>query len=335
MKEKLESNIEATSGELRTLDDLLQKAEEKVDEIRISKGEVRDLIQKNFDEIRKALDEKEATMLKNVEEINLGDESVNDIIFDIHKEIDNFSEAISAGNELLDELDTKEITTTCTSKAASIINKLKDTEEIRRLKSTLNEKLSYELLVRSDEFVRETAEIIQSTRDFPEVEFRKTYTIGPTNLSCEEVNPFFVSLEWDKNERDDKYIVFVRKEGKEWSPEFSLECSENKAIMESLCPDTTYNFRVKAKRGTILSNWSDILTVKTTSFTFENVALTLFAHCDGDNKVCLKSLEQMKILTEDGIMIQNHVINTVNYLTLFHFFSPRIQYSTSRRTRSH
>lgn len=322
MKEKLESNIEAISGELHTLEELSRKAEEKVDEIATSKEEVRDLIQKNFDEIRRTLDEKEAQVLKNLEEIDLGDENVSVIISDIHNEIENLSETITSGNELLDEWDTKEITSDYTTKIASIVNKFKGIEETKRLKSTFSEKLSYELLVKTDDFMDEAAGITQQIKGLTEVEFRKTYTTGPTNLSCNEVNPFFVSLEWDRNERDDKYIVITRKEGEEWDHESSFECNENRTIIASLNSDTTYNFRIKAKRGTILSNWSDTLTAKTTPFTFENVALTLFTHCDNGDKVFISTLKQMEVLTEDGIKsINNQTIISAQCLFYFPLFS--------------
>lgn len=295
IKTSLETNVTIIENDLPLLQNIAQQAMEKVNKTQSAKEQVRETVRKCFNLVRTALDEKEKELLYEIEGAQLGEDDLSQYISNTQSALYDLPSTVTAGKALLGRWNSSIIALDDIHIATSIAESVK---KISSIKSSFNKLYQYETVIDSNNFKNEIKDIIQSLNALKGVDSKRISVIEPKGLRINAVGPFSVAFEWDEDDLDtDKYIVAMQKEGEMWDPNSSIECTDNRITLVTLEPDTLYKFSVRAKRGTIISKWSDALTVKTLSVTVENITTTLKEHCC-DVEACIKSLEYMSALTK-------------------------------------
>lgn len=309
LKTNMETCIKTLENYGHILQDAPQKAKKELEKIQTKKEQVKELVKKQFDEVRKILKENEIRLLNSIDKIQFDEDKLTKCITESQDAFTPLSSAYQKAKSVLNTLCNAEITPEIARDVISIINCTRVTHDNLR---SYNEICGYEMVISSNEFEKEVKTIIQSINIINEVKMNKVSTLIPKGLTSKSVGAFFVSLEWDKNEGDEKYIIAMQKEGVSWDPNSSLECSDNKITLTSLERETTYKFSVMAKRGTFMSGWSDPLEVKTTIPTIIETIINNLRIQHIDPEVCVNNLEQTKELTNESEYI---------FIFYIHFFN--------------
>lgn len=297
MKDRLEKSVETLGGELCVLQNESHRASEETFKIRSTKRQAKEIIERQFEEINNAFDIKKRSLLKEIDETDLGEEDINRLISDTQGTINVLSSAITTGNTLLSGWNSTTITPNIANDTVSVVNKLGKTENLKR---TFSEICGYETFVEPSTSEKEAKKLMLTANNAKRVLFRKVSTHGLKDLKCKEIGPFFVSLEWEECRQDDKYIITMHKDGSGWDFDSSPESNENNITITTLEPNRVYVFSIKVKRDTVLSDWSKTLTVKTAPLTVENITTVLVSNGVYGNAICVRSLREMKILAEKG-----------------------------------
>lgn len=294
----LEASIGAIERELKSFQDIQERVPEGIDRIQSKKEQAKEFVKQHFDEIRRALDEKEIEMLKSIDEGVLGDEELEDLFVGAQNALDDLSSALVSGKALLNKISSQEFLAGNAYKAISIENKAK---EISRIKNACADALSFAISMESGSFEDDAKRVAQLVSSLSSISIKRASTASPKNLSAKSVGPFFATLEWDRDEEqeqgDFKYVVSIQN-GEETT---CVECNANRFSIATLEPETVYVFKVRVKRGpTTMGEWSDGLTVKTaTSSTVESV-LEILKDQWYDAEVYARALEEMMDFTRDS-----------------------------------
>lgn len=328
----LEASIGTIERELKSFQDIQERVPDGIDRIQSKKEQAKEFVKQHFDEIRRALDEKEIEMLKSIDGAVLGDEELEDLFVGAQNALDDLSSALVTGKFLLNEISSPEFLAGNAYKAISIENKAK---EISRIKNACADALSFAISMESGPFEDDAKRVAQLVSSLSSISIKRVSTASPKSLSAKSVGPFFATLEWDRGEEqeqgDFKYVVSIQK-GEEAT---CVECNANRCSITTLEPETVYVFKVRAKRGpTTMGEWSDSLTVKTTTSSTVESVLEILKGQWYDAEVYARALEEMMVLARDSKkrVVPRSFFIPQNSLSLS--FNRR-QQGESRRIRSH
>ena len=299
MKETLGTSIETIESEEQTLKDIEHETSEEIEISQRKVDETKKLVQEKFNELRELLDIKEKEILEKIEESQRSGEELNQLVSDTENVLDECQSTLEKGGTIFSEWGSTEITANVVDKAIHVVNEAKEIQRIKRVHANV---CGYVTVADFRDFEEETKKIAQFIGSVPEVRVKRVPVTGPKGLRAKDVGPFFAVLKWDKDEEfdDGKYDVSLQKEGEVGDLKPSLECTGNEVTINTLKQNTTYKFRVRAKRGGVASEWSDELVVKTAVSTVENMVSSLREHCN-DADICTRALEQLEILGREGI----------------------------------
>lgn len=302
----LETGIESLENEMEDIQGIREETEKRVEEIDSKKEQMKEHVKQHFKEIREALNRREKEILDAINGTDFGGDQLSNFIGDAQKTIADLSSTIEPGKALLDEWDNTKDPLVNVCKAISIGNRAK---EIQTTGNTSRDVLRFETVMDSTLFEEDAEEIAQSINTLQDIKIKRVSTARPKNFAVKSIGPFTAMLGWERDEDDFEYIVSTRKGTDSSSTITTSEWNENRATISTLEPETGYEFSVVAKRRlasiTTMSEASDVLTVKTTPFTVDNLIIALNEQCV-DSSACARNLEGMKVLARDGIYIHAH-----------------------------
>lgn len=299
IKTNLEDKMKTLKSESKDVECYPQEIEEELENIRTAKRNLMETITGQFNAIRKSLEEKEENILKMIDESYLKEDErdLNDLALSAENALENLSSRLSEGEDLLDKWgDTNTVL-----KAGDMLKPVDALlEENRKLKNFFDEICGCRIFVETAELSKDTNEIIKLINKPREFRVRRVPEHGPSNLLAKEIGPSYIALEWAKNGRYDKgYTIKIQKEGdNEPDPSSFIDTTENSYTAIKLEQNSTYKINVRAKRGNLVSNWSDPLTVKTTTATIENMTDALKVYCGVNAKICAEVLDHIEKLED-------------------------------------
>ena len=145
--------------------------------------------------------------------------------------------------------------------------------------------------------MKRSLQAIESIHDVP---MKRVLCAMLTGLTAEKVLSDFVSLHWDEGEEGDEYVVEGSSEKEDERDEKPVYVGNtNSCFVYPLKPDTTYEFRVMARRRGFETRWSGTLTVKTNQRVVvpevDNIIHRIKTNMDNP-EVCAESLRSFAIL---------------------------------------
>lgn len=299
MKGKLKESIKANESDVQTLQDIMKKATDELEDIQTKKKQAKEQIKQKFNEVKSMLTEKEAGMMKAIEETRPWEEKFSQLINDTQNIIDDLSSKLTTGKALLEENWDDKAALPDTTDRATFASKKGTAANITKIKETYNQIRDYETVLDSTEFENKMKGVVQSVNELKEITLNRILPI-PKDLTAKGVGPFFVLLGWTdkKQAKDCKYTVSIQNQKSSKDKPKFISSSKNSCTVDGLDPDTSYKFSVRVKRGVAESEWSDAIIVKTKSLTVEDITTALRDQCN-DPLLCAKSLEHLITLTNE------------------------------------
>ena len=261
MREKVEGIIKSLESHHKAVEGISCQAEQKIfkDQERIT--QLKEVIKKKFELIRKALVQKELALLNGLDNNETNVNSLSGLITDAQDLIGNLSEALLTEKSALEKLFAMGPTPCLVHMAFSCYNEV--SKKFEAIKKASDEICNYEIILNVDTFESEVKKVVDAIGLLNNVSMKKISLVGPNGLTVKDLKPSFACLEWNRNELDNEYIVALQKENEVWDPKTSLKTTENKCIVEPLDPDKEYKLSVQAKRGDLWSRWSEVTYIKT------------------------------------------------------------------------
>ena len=299
LKTSLEEKMGFLESESKTIECFPEKIEEELENIRKTKGQIKETITNKFNEIRRALDEREEKMLRTIEESYLKEEEqeLDDLASSTEDALTDISSRHSEGQNLLDKWDSANNI----PKAGNILKSINTLlEENRKLKKLFSEMCGCRVFSETTDFVDGANEIVKLVNAPREFRVRRIPEHGPCNLVARVIGPSYVTFEWCENEKYDKgYTIKIQKEGDgEPGPDSFIDITQNRYTAKRLEENTTYKINVRAKRGAFVSKWSDLLSIKTTVPTIEDMVNTLREYRGVNATICAEALYNIEGLVD-------------------------------------
>lgn len=215
LKTNVEKCIKTLENNGRIIQNIQQKATKEMEKIQSKKEQAKKLVKQHFDEIRRVLEENESKMLNTIDEIQLDEDKFSKCIMEAQNTFASLSSTYQKAKSILTNMNTIDITGEIVSESISIVNGTSNMCDIGHLHKEIDEK---EIFIDSIRLEKDVKTIIQLINTIREVKMKRVSTLCPKGLIAKGVGAFFVSLEWDKDEDDEKYIVAMQKEGAMWDP---------------------------------------------------------------------------------------------------------------------
>lgn len=296
IKENLEKSVNFIKSSSATLSNIPKRAEEFMKMAQIKREQAKEVIKHEFEDVRRILNKKEAELLKAIDSDAMNDVRFNRLISYSQTLISSLSSSTEAGQALLNEWDTVNLTSEAISKVISSVNK---TKEIVYVKDAFEDMCYREVSVETSGLVSEAKKVLDTISSIKNVFVKRDLPTGPSGLVAKCVGPFFVSLEWDRCELDHGYFIALQKEGEAWDSSTSLKSTENRLTVAHLQPDVVYNFSIQAVRGNITSRWSKPFVLKTAPLTLQSAIVSLNSNMDND-EICVDVLKGLNRLVKDS-----------------------------------
>ena len=294
LREKLSDSLRTIESEYGFVRDIPQKADEKIKNAEKEREKARTTVKQCLGSIRKALELKEAEVLKAIEDNTANDSKICGLISEAQDLLKSLSEALTIGRTLLSGWDDTSTTPDFVSKMTTVTNKAK---EVIHIKRAFKETCGFETFVDTSELEKVANEITYSLSGTAGVTInRKPHR--PKDLALKCVGPSFALVEWKENDLD-SFTVAIRKDNEEWDPKKTAATEESKYAATCLEPDTTYKFCVQSKRGRIASEWSKVIELKTAKLTPEAIIIAL-TEMSNNEAICLETLALLRNYVKKG-----------------------------------
>lgn len=133
LKEKLSDSLRTIESQYNFVRDIPQKADKEIKKAEKEREKARTTIKQCFESVRKALELKEAEIIKAIDEDTTNDSRISGLISDAQDLLKGLSEDLAVGHTLLSGWDATSATSDLECKTATVTDKAKEITNIKRV----------------------------------------------------------------------------------------------------------------------------------------------------------------------------------------------------------